>query len=531
MAVGSTTVTLNGSSSLACGTPITNYVWDFGDGTSGEGLIASHVYGVGEFYPRLTVTDATGNVSSSNAQSYKITVKESNTAPVATDLTLNVAHQYSYSLDLTNQVSDPDGDWVSVLPSSATPNTVQVLRRSEKLLEVSNVPWTASSVEVIYQVSDQFGGTTLGKVVLNISNQPPTAADGAYTVPEDSALHINPWSLASDPEKAPLTFSFTQPSHGQIIVGAGQSYTYQPAANYNGEDSVTYTVSDGRDTATGTIRFTITPVNDLPTVTIPTLTTDEDTTVTFNPLAGSNDVEGDPVTLKYLIGSPNGTSWQNADGSITFRPSGNYNGTTTLRYYITDGIALREVVATIVVAPVNDVPYVSVPLLVSTNEDTAVTFDPLANVSDADGDSLTVSDVTVSGGGGIAQNTDGTITFTPLTNFAGTATISYVISDGTTSVQRSVTVTVTPVNDAPVITALVATNAAKSGKSYVLTATTSDADNDSLVYTWDFGDGTTATTSDGNVRHNYNRKGTFTVTLTVKDPTGATATRSVTINL
>ncbi|MEU0804010.1 PQQ-dependent sugar dehydrogenase [Streptomyces sp. NPDC005970] len=56
-------------------------------------------------------------------------------------------------------------------------------------------------------------------------------------------------------------------------------------------------------------------------------------------------------------------------------------------------------------------------------------------------------------------------------------------------------------------------------------AGTSDADGDALAYSWDFGDGTTS--SAANPTHTYRKNGTYTATVTVKDPSGRTGSASV----
>ncbi|WP_415924513.1 ThuA domain-containing protein [Streptomyces sp. MI02-7b] len=56
-------------------------------------------------------------------------------------------------------------------------------------------------------------------------------------------------------------------------------------------------------------------------------------------------------------------------------------------------------------------------------------------------------------------------------------------------------------------------------------AGTTDPDGDALTYAWDFGDGGTSTAADP--AHTYRTNGTYTANLTVKDPTGRTASASV----
>jgi len=67
-------VRFDGSTSTAgLGAVITGYVWDFGDGTSGTGITATHRYSApGTYLARLTVTDSNGISNQSDAQSVTV---------------------------------------------------------------------------------------------------------------------------------------------------------------------------------------------------------------------------------------------------------------------------------------------------------------------------------------------------------------------------------------------------------------------------------------------------------------------------
>jgi hypothetical protein len=106
---------------------------------------------------------------------------------------------------------------------------------------------------------------------------------------------------------------------------------------------------------------------------------------------------------------------------------------------------------TVTVVAVNDAP-VATNDIATTNTDTAVTMNPLANDTDVDGDTLTVTTATAINGA-VIINADYSLTYTPNTDFNGNDSINYDITDGNGgSASAIVTVTVVAVSDAPVAT-------------------------------------------------------------------------------
>ncbi|MFN3824584.1 MAG: Hint domain-containing protein [Pseudorhodobacter sp.] len=176
-----------------------------------------------------------------------------------------------------------------------------------------------------------------------------------------------------------------------------------------------------------------------------TALTDEDVPVVIDVL--ENDT--DPLTIVGTPTADNGTVTVNPDGTITYTPDPDWNGTDTITYTVTDpdGNTASSTV-TVTVNPVNDAP-VANDDAATTPLNTAVVIPVLANDTDVDGDILSISgDPVVVGGaavGTVAVNSDGTITFTPATGFVGEATITYVVTDpeGLTD-DATVLVTVSP---------------------------------------------------------------------------------------
>ena len=159
-------------------------------------------------------------------------------------------------------------------------------------------------------------------------------------------------------------------------------------------------------------------------------------------------------------------------------PAADYNGTVTIPYSVTDNAGLVSTAtanAVITVTPVNDAP-VTGPDTATTAFNTPVTnINVLANDSDVDGDTLSVTGATVDPTKGtVTVNGDGTLNFTPTATASGAVVITYTVSDGTTSTNGTLTVTV-GANTAPVADA-VAVSGLEDAASIVFSLSGSDAD-------------------------------------------------------
>lgn len=181
--------------------------------------------------------------------------------------------------------------------------------------------------------------------------------------------------------------------------------------------------------------------------------TDEDTAVIID-LRG-NDTDPDDPRADLEIGdfvSADGTVTDLGDGTVSFLPNPDFSGETSFSYTLTDPDGNADTgEVTALVDPVNDAP-VALDDADSTDQETVVTVDLLANDSDVDSDGFRVIEATVpTAQGALVDNGDGTVDFTPASDFIGDATISYTIAD-TEGLEASAahTVTVNPVDVAPV---------------------------------------------------------------------------------
>jgi len=308
------------------------------------------------------------------------------------------------------------------------------------------------------------------------SNSNPVAGDDTITVGEDSVFSSSVNLTANDFDAdgdsltvVPGTFNTSQ--GGSIVIAADGSYTYTPPANYSGSDSVTYTVTDGALSDTGTLNITVAPATDL-TAGDDSLNVTEDSGLTTGSVT-ANDSTTSGGSLSYAVASgvSNGTLAFRPDGSYDYTPNANFNGSDSFTYTVTDAASGESSTQTvnITVAPVNDAP-TAINDSITVDEDSvfASTIDLDANDTDPDGDALSVvaGTFTTAQGGSIVIAADGSYTYTPKVNFSGSDSVDYTVTDGVLTDTGTLNITVAPVADAPVISQPTATPPTSTGLKF-----------------------------------------------------------------
>jgi VCBS repeat-containing protein len=411
----------------------------------------------------FTYRVADGNGGESDAP-VTITLLPVNDPPAAQDDYYTVAEDDTRNEPapgvLANDV-DVDGDALTVTPTSAPANGSLTLNANGSFVYTPALNFDGID-SFTYSVSDGQGGVDNAIVTLDVGavNDPPVAANDAYSTPEDSILSVPaPGLLANDNDTDgdPLTAQVASgPSQGTLTLNPDGSFTYTPDSNFNGADAFTYMVSDGKGGSdTASVDLSVSPLNDAPSAVDDAYTTNEDLQlVIFVPgvLGNDSDVEGDPLSASVATPPTDGVLSLDPSGWFIYTPNAHFNGADTFTYTLSDGSATDEGLVTITVTPVNDSP-VALDDAYATDEDVQLAVASpgvLGNDSDVDEDALLVSIDAAPVNGGLTLSADGSFIYTPNANFHGIDTFSYTASDGNGgSDTATVTVSVNSMNDIP----------------------------------------------------------------------------------
>src|SRR5690554_3318631 len=447
----------------------------------------------------VTVTDGTTPVTGTAAMPLTSLV---NDAPVAMNDAISIVEDTIFTSTVSLLANDSDEESaITVIAGTymtAQGGTISIATDGTYTYTPAlNFTGTDS---VDYTITDgSLTDTATLTITVSPVNDAPVAVDDAISIAEDTVFTSTVSLLANDSDVdssfTAVAGTYTTAQGGTIVIAADGQYVYTPKANFNGTDTVDYTITDGSLTDTGTLTIVVTPVNDAPVAMDDAISIAEDTvfTSTVSLLANDSDVDSSftAVAGTYTT-AQGGTIVIAADGQYVYTPKANFNGTDTVDYTITDGSLTDTGTLTIVVTPVNDAP-VANPDTATVVEDTLTTINVLGNDTDAEMDTLTVTAATALHGT-VTTNPDGTLSYTPNTNYTGADTISYSITDGNGGTSSSVVnVTVTPVNDAPVLSFTntltnIAENSAMAGM-VVTDANATDAEGEMLTYSLNNMDG------------------------------------------
>src|SRR5689334_9574510 len=180
---------------------------------------------------------------------------------------------------------------------------------------------------------------------------------------EDTAYVINAAALLAgvtdvDGPSLSITSVSVASGGGSVVDNHDGTFTYTPAANYNGPVSFNYTASDGSLTASSTASLTLAAVNDAPVATPVVLAAGtEDTAYVINAatlLAGVTDVDGPSLSITSVrVASGGGAIVDNHNGTFTYTPAANYNGPVSFNYTASDGSLTSSSTASLTLAAVN----------------------------------------------------------------------------------------------------------------------------------------------------------------------------------
>ncbi len=379
-------------------------------------------------------------------------------APVGNRDTVLVLVKHDINLFLENDFDIETGQAHLV----AKIDTLYDLLRADTLPWVTFLPLTprGSVDSLVYRVgenrplSDTLWGNRVTVLLTQALNNPPIAESVPLETLEDTQLEIEIThflTYCTDVDGDPMSIEPTLisgPLNGDAIVSNG-SLIYTPITDWHGVDTLLYQVSDPEASDTAFIVITVTPVNDLPTLTIvdPIILLEDDSSVV--PISNSDAFDRDNDSIYFILETPQGAPYTTIGDTLI--PHKDYNGTFSVPVRAVAGNDTSlSVPMTVIVTPVNDLPTVTqaTPLSVP-EDDTLIILISETDAFDADGDSLGLllqstpqSPYTVLGD-----------TIVPEPNYNGTFTVPLRIISGIDTTQTvDLIVTVTPVNDIPTLT-------------------------------------------------------------------------------
>ena len=463
-------------------------------------------------------------------------------APVAVNDTLSVARGRQAKVFVLANDSDADRDLLSIV-AFTQPSRGSVELEGQAFVYRPKIEFGAGGDSFEYTISDGFGNTAKANVAISRIHALPRAvgdeARGTAGVPLNLAVLGNDTDVDGDP----LTVSaFTQGARGRVeLAGSALRYTPQAGAVW---DEFFYTVSDGNGgsaTANVIVSFLSAP---------PAAQADQATVLNrewTNILVLANDHDGvrggSPVVIvdathgaQGEVSIKEGTPW-----FVRYQPYATFAGTDTFTYTIRN-LTGQTATATVTVtaATGGNTPPVAVNDRATLAVGGTVLIPVLANDSDANGNTLTISAFS-SPQRGTATNLSGQIRYVA-GNVAGADSFTYTVSDGnggTATARVDVTITSAPPppppNTKPVAVADSASTPYGTPVTLSVLANDSDADGNPLTITsvTQPASGGVASIAGGKIIFSPSTgfSGNAVFSCTISDGLGGSATAGVTVTV
>ncbi|MCR9567912.1 tandem-95 repeat protein [Vibrio alginolyticus] len=441
----------------------------------------------------------------------------------------------------------PDGS--VTLPTTAIEQELQI-QLPEDFNQQLEINVTATATELSNNDSETVSQTIYVNATGAHIEHAPEALPVSAMVEEDGSILITQEDLLAnardlDGDQLTALNLATDDENITITDNGDGTYTLTPDADFNGDITFTFDVSDGDDVVSTNLELLVSPVNDAPEPQDQAFTVGEDGLLTFTDadlLTGATDVEGDNLTVEGVTYTgADGVLTDNGDGTYSFAPNENFNGDVNFTFDVSDGTDTTSASIDVSVTPENDPP-VAGSTAYTVHEDNSITISDeqlLANSSDIEGDVL-IDSVSYSGNDGVLEiNGDGTYTFSPNENFSGEVSLDVVVVDeeGATD-STTAGITVIEVNDPPIAGPTAYTIDEDqvltfSESQVLLNASDVEGDVELVGISYDGPDGIFSVNGDGTCSFapNENFNGQVQLDVTIRDEDGAEVDTYITVDV
>ncbi|MCR9972532.1 tandem-95 repeat protein [Vibrio parahaemolyticus] len=437
----------------------------------------------------FTYIVTSGGVSESTT--VEVNVTPVNDAPVAKDDIATTLEDTAVTIDVLPNDTDVDGDKLSI-QSATVPEAQGKVEIVDGKLVFTPAENFNGDAEITYTVTDgQLTDEAKVTVTVNPVNDAPTIkVDAVESITEDAVSTDTVVATLTvrdtDTSEDQLTVSLENNSNGYfVLVGDEVKLTQAGVDAVNNDElnlkdlTISASVSDGvNPTANDSDSLIVNRVNDAPTV--ENAIADQELSEDFatNTIDLNDAFKDSDSALNFSVSGNSNVLVSIENGIATISPTADWNGSETLTFTATDssGESISQTV-NFTVAPVADIVADKATVV----EDTPTIIKVLGNDT-FEGDDQVVSLDTNNGpaNGTVSVNPDGSVTYTPNDNYHGTDSFTYIVTSGGVSESTTVSVDVTPVNDAPVAKDDIATTQEDTVVTIDVLPNDTDVDGDKL---------------------------------------------------
>ncbi len=461
-----------------------------------------------------------------------IIVSPVNEAPSITlPSSFTFAEDANLVVNMASLVSDVDSPNLTITAQNSAHVSVAMNGLVATLTSTAN--WFGTE-NLSFTVSDgSLTASASTNVIVTPVNDPPTISlPASFTFAEDGSISINMANYASDVDSATLTLTASGNTHVSVSIN-GMMVSLGAEADWSGTEAITFTVNDNvsrdclteratdngqsRLIASATTNIIVSPVNEAPSITLPSsFTFAEDANLVVNMASLVSDVDSPNLTITAQNSAHVSVTMNGLVATLT--TTANWFGTENLSFTVSDGSLTASASTSVEVTTENDAPSISLLPLYQFMEDETLMLDLSDCISDVDSQDLSLA---VSGNGFTHCTVDGyTLLFSADPNWFGSEQLTVTVSDSRTRLSSSTitTILVEPVNDPPQIVSYNPATSeiealANSSVSFTVEATDIDSQ---LSYHW-FVNGEELSDSSSSCSYFFSQSGTYAVSVKVAD--------------